>query len=82
MLDRFPHDLPWDDQVHEGAKIALADFPSLEKRFDFTSLREFYPTIVAEVTNAGGDAGQLVFFRWLVGGEEEAKRLRRATSFD
>lgn len=80
---RVPDDVPWEDQVREAAKVALADFLSLQERFDFTKLaREDYPTIVAEVTSVGGDPGQVVFFRWLVADEEEGKRLRTATGFD
>jgi hypothetical protein len=76
-------DLPWQDQVRETARVALADFHSLQSRFDFVELaRESYPTLVGEVEQVGGDAAEVVFFRWLVADEQEGQRLRTATGLD
>lgn len=80
---RVHDDLPWEVQVREAAQIALADFRSLQERFDFVVVaQESHPTLVAEVTNAGGNPDDVVFFRWLVADEEEGTRLRTATGFD
>jgi len=50
---RFPNDLPWQTQVEESAKVALAEFQALQDNFDLEAIaRESHPTLVAEVDDA------------------------------
>lgn len=58
-----PNDLPWQAQVEESAKVALAKFQALQDKFDFEAIaRELFPALVAEVD----DVREVIFFGWLV----------------
>ena len=60
---RVQNTLPWETQVEESAKAALADFQALQDKFDFEAVAtESFPALVAEVD----DASEVIFFGWLV----------------
>lgn len=60
---RVSNELPWDAQVEESAKAALADFHALQDKFDFEDIaRESFPALVTEVD----DAKDVIFFSWWV----------------
>ena len=65
--ERVSEDLPWSEQVHETARVALEDLLQMRVQCDFTSLaREAFPGLVDELEQAGHKAEDAVFFRWLV----------------
>jgi hypothetical protein len=65
---RVPDNLPWETRVEETARVALADFLSLQEKCDFEAIaRDSFPTLLAEVA----DAKDAIFFSWLVLSESE-----------
>ena len=60
---KVSNDFPWQAQVEESAKVALAEFQALHENFDLEAIaRESFPALVAEVD----DAKDVIFFGWLV----------------
>jgi hypothetical protein len=55
--------LPWDAQVAESARVALAAFQALQDKFDFEAIAaESFPGLVSEVD----DPRKVIFFGWWV----------------